>query len=394
MHRKVARLIKDLTTAINAGHPWVFDRALAPLGDIAPGTVVDLRHQGADIATGYADPGSPIAVRILSTTAGAAVDGDWARDAARRAAAMRAVDPSLAGCDGVRLVHGESDGMPGLVIDSYAGWAAVVFDGAGAAGFWRPRLDAVIEGLGAGGHALLGAWVRKQGRRGGGGELVAGVAPPELIEIVEHGALFEVDLRHGQKTGFFLDQRDNRAVCRELAAGARVLNLFGYTGGFSVHAALGGAVAVTTVDIAEPAIDAARRNFARNDLAVAEHRFAAEDAFAFVAGARQRGEEFEVVVCDPPSFAPSARARGQALGAYRKLNRAALEVVASGGHIITASCSSHVGEADLIECLARAASEVGRNVRLRQIRGAATDHPVRPSFPEGRYLCALVGFVD
>lgn len=392
MKRPVVDLTKDLTAAIRAGHPWVFDRAVGSLAGRSPGDVVAVRHRGTTVGVGFADPGSPIAVRMLSLDGGLDPDAGWAESVAGAAAAMRAADPRLAGCDGVRLIHGENDGMPGLVIDSYAGYAAVVFDGAGARGFWRPRLDRVLAGLAAGGFPQTGAWLRRQGRRGGGGELAAGEAPPDTVTIVEHDARFEVDIRRGQKTGFFLDQRDNRVACRDLAAGAEVLNLFGYTGGFSVHAALGGAARVTTVDIAAPAIEAAGRNFAANGLG-GHHRFVADDAFAFIAEARRRGERYDLVICDPPSFAPSAKARGQALGAYRKLNRAVLDVVAPGGHLVTASCSSHVGEADLIDCVARAGADAGRGIRLREICGAATDHPVRPGFAEGRYLSALFAWV-
>jgi 23S rRNA (cytosine1962-C5)-methyltransferase len=165
-----------------------------------------------------------------------------------------------------------------------------------------------------------------------------------------------------------------------------VLNLFSYTGGFSVHAALGGARRVTSVDIAAPAIAAAQDNFRRSGIAPAEHGFHAVDAFDFLARAAADGRRWDLVIVDPPSFAPSEKARGKALPAYTRLAGQGLAVTAPGGLFALASCSSHVTELDLLGCLASAAGRAGRRVRARHILGAASDHPVLPGFPEGRYL--------
>jgi 23S rRNA (cytosine1962-C5)-methyltransferase len=190
-------------------------------------------------------------------------------------------------------------------------------------------------------------------------------------------------VRAGQKTGFFLDQRDNRRTVRGHAAAARVLNVFSYTGGFSIHAGLGGATHVTSVDIAAPAIAALEANVALSGLAAAQHEAVAEDAFAFFARAAKRGRRWDLVIVDPPSFAPSEKARPAALAAYRKLAIAALGVVEAGGRFALASCSSHVTEADLLDI----ASGIDHTaLRLRISGGAGSDHPVLPAFPEGRYL--------
>ena len=389
MHRPVVELAKDMEASIRRGHPWLFDRALRRMPAVAAGDLVTVARSGRHLAVGYADPGAPIAVRVLETDPGAEVGAAWARERARQTAAVRVGDPRLAASDAVRAVHGEGDGMPGLVIDLYAGVAVVVFDGSGAAGFWRPRVGAVLAGLRDAGLTARSAWLKPQRRGGGGGELLEGDEPPPLVDIEENGARYTVDVRRGQKTGFFLDQRDNRRVAGELAAGAEVLNLFAYTGGFSVQAALGGARRVVTVDLAAAAVDAARDNFTRSGLEPAAHRFEAADVFDVLARERDAGARYDLVICDPPSFAPNARARGRALEAYRRLNAEALGVVAGGGVLLTASCSSHVGEVDLIACVADAAVRAGRRLRVRQIRGAATDHPVRPAFPEGHYLTLL-----
>ena len=389
--RPVLVLGKDVRALLRAGHPWIYDRALRlPREPIAPGTLVEVcaeTERGEPLAVGYYDPTSPIRVRVLDRNVTVAIDDVWVAERARHAAAFRASDPALAETDAVRAIHGEGDYMPGLVLDVYAGTGVAVFDGAAAAAVWQPRLGAVIEGLRAGGISVTRLWGRT---RGEGGKLLAGDAPPEAVTIHEHGARYEVDVRRGQKTGFFLDQRHNRRMVRDLAADAAVLNLFSYTGGFSVQAALGGARRVTSVDVAAPAVEAARRNFALSGLAVGDHEFMVADAFAALEDAVAEQRCWDLVVVDPPSFAPSEKARPRALAAYRRLNGMALRTVAPGGLLVTASCSSHVTGDDLLAVIGLAAADAHRRVRLRTERGAASDHPVRAGFPEGRYLKLLV----
>jgi 23S rRNA (cytosine1962-C5)-methyltransferase len=384
--RLTLRLTKPLRDAIAGGHPWIYDRAAAPLpAGAAPGDLAVIVDERGPAAVGFVDPDGPIRARVLDLDPEAALDDAWAHARARAAASARAGDPLLADCDGLRAIHGENDALPGLVVDVYAGCAVVVLDGLAAARFWRPRLPAVLAGLGDGGLAITTAWLRAVRGTSGEGEALRGV-PPALSEIGERGARFEVDVRRGQKTGFFLDQRDNRSLVARHAAGARVLNLFAYTGGFSVHAALAGAAHVTTVDLAAPAIEAARANFRRSGLDPAAHAFASVDAFAFLDEARAQGRAWDVVVCDPPSFAPNERARGKALTAYAKLFALAAQVVEPGGLLAAASCSSHVSEPDFLGTLADAQRRARRTLRARVIAGAASDHPVVPGFPEGRYL--------
>ena len=213
-----------------------------------------------------------------------------------------------------------------------------------------------------------------------------GTPPEGEIEIRENGLRFGADLRRGQKGGLFLDQRENRALVRTLARDRRVLNLFGYTGGFSIYAAAGGARATTTVDVAAPAIAAARRNFERNRLPVADARFAAEDAFAFLTRAAAAGERFELVISDPPSFAPSRRALETGLRAYQRLHRLCAAVTAPGGILCAASCSSHIRKEAFLATVRDGAREAGRRAKIGEVRGAAFDHPVVPQFPEGDYL--------
>jgi len=385
---RTIQLAKPLRDRILAGHPWVYDRAVAPLPhDVAPGDVIAIADAEGEVALAFADPESPIRARILAPP-GTRLDAAWAAGRAASAAARRTRDPLLAGCTGRRLVHGEGDACPGLVVDLYDTTAVVVFDGRAAAGFWRPRLDDVLAGLSHGGATIAHAWLRGERRRtagaGSAGEAVRGDPPAELV-IDEDDARFVVDVRAGQKTGFFLDQRDNRRMIRRHAAAQTVLNLFAYTGGFSIHAALGGATRVTSVDIAPPAIAGFEHNLALSGLPAAAHERVASDAFDFLARAAKQHRRWDLVIVDPPSFAPSERARPAALAAYRRLAAAALAVTEPTGRFALASCSSHVTEADLLEQVAGLAP-----LRLRAATGAASDHPVLPAFPEGRYLKFLL----
>ncbi len=391
----IVALAKDLRRAIRAGHPWLYDRALVPGAPaLEPGELALLSYRKERVAWGFADPRGAIAFRVLGL-GDRPPEAKWIEARARRAASCRMGNPRLAETNAFRVIHGENDFMPGLVVDLYADTAVMLFDGVAAAAFWLARVAAVVDGLRSSGLPMARVWTRtpRGQSRATDGPLV-GDEPPQVIEIFEFDARFEVDVRRGQKTGLFLDQRDNRRLVGRMASAARVLNLFSYTGGFSVHAALGGARQVTSVDIAEPATAAAIRNFARNELADGNHRFLSEDAFAFLEGANRRGDRYDLVIVDPPSFAPNERSKARGLRSYRRLNRLALAVVQPGGTLISASCSSHVTTADLLAVLGWAERESGRRIRVLDIRGAASDHPVLPGFPEGRYLDLLVVYVE
>jgi 23S rRNA (cytosine1962-C5)-methyltransferase len=296
------------------------------------------------------------------------------------------IDP--AGTSAYRLLHGEGDALPGIVCDVYGDTAVFQLD--------TPAVAQLAEAAMAAVRACrpgLRRALRKGGRRAAAEGPVAlwGELPARPLVIREHGLRLEADVLHGQKTGLYLDQRENRRRVGELAEGRAVLNAFAYSGGFSVAAAMGGAARTVSVDLAGPALEAARRNFALNALAVAGHDFVQADAFEYLAAG---GPDFDLVVLDPPSMASSAAAKPQALAAYRRLNELALGRLASGGLLVTASCSSHVSEDELVEAVAAAARHAGRTLRILERRGAGPDHPVHPAFPEGRYLKLLVLYVD
>jgi 23S rRNA (cytosine1962-C5)-methyltransferase len=388
------RLQKDLARHLRAGHPWVFRKALekAPKG-LAAGAIVDVTDGGRFVARGYFDPHSAITVRVLTREPAEAVDAAfWRRRIARAIALRRELVEGTTGC---RLVHGESDGLPGVVADRYGDFAVVKLYSAGL----TPHRGAIVEGLRAEADGLRGVYGRDEIPRdddeeeGGApaGRVLWGAEPPERIAVDEHGMTVLVDVRKGQKTGHFLDQRENRRMVRALARGrAEALNLFSYTGGFSVAAALGGARHVVSVDVDRDAIALARENFRANGLDPADHAFAAEDAFELLARHKREGRRFDLVVCDPPAFAKSQRAVEAALAGYASLNRAALAVVAPGGLLVTASCSARVSVEQFTDAVKEAAFKARVELQLVEETRQPPDHPVSLQFREGRYLKCLV----
>ncbi len=385
------QLRKRLARAIRQGHPWIYRDALAATPPLRDGTLVLVADgDRRPLARGFWDARSPIAVRVLGdaglTDVAAQVD----------ARIERALDQRLARLarettDAFRWIHGEADALPGLHVDVYGPAVTVRYDGAGARAFYD-GLPARLHRIGRARGLPVAAVVERRAR-GAGGEgtaVVLGTLPDGELEVRENGLRFGADLRHGQKGGLFLDQRENRAEVRKMMGtigdGRRVLNLFGYTGAFSVYAAAGGAGETTTVDVAAPAIEAARRNFARNALALESARFAAEDAFAFLNRAVKAGQRWDLVISDPPSFASSRRALETGLTAYRRLHRLCATVTAPGGVLCAASCSSHVDRRAFTATIRDGAREAGRRAELREMRGAGFDHPTLANFPEGDYL--------
>jgi 23S rRNA (cytosine1962-C5)-methyltransferase len=342
-----------------------------------------LAPDGTAIGRGIADPGSTIAARIWSAGREPLDAALWrarARQACRRREGL--FDPGST--DAFRVVNGEGDRMPGHVVDRYGDVAIVRCDGEGA--------SARIDDLAAAVWAEIEGWgVRSlMHRTGAKGEVprlerLRGDAAPAEVIVREHGVPFAVDLARGQKTGAFLDQRENRVRVGQLSRGRRVLNLFSYAGGFSLHAALGGASHVTSVDVAAAAHATAQASFRAAGVDPAAHAFVTADVRAFLDSARARGERWDLVVSDPPSYAPSERALPRALSAYRALHRACVDVLAEGGVFCAASCSSHVDAAAFLSTLDDGALG-GRPLVVTELRGAGADHPSLAAFPEGRYL--------
>lgn len=392
IHYPTASLKPHRDESLQGGHLWIFSGALQqPPHWIESGGLVDVKSAtGQFVARGYYNPHTDIAIRILTRDPEELIDVDFLRQRIRRAVALREVFDSTQ-TNAYRLIHAEGDGLPGLIVDRFADILVAQIHTAGMEHL-RPLLSEILmEETGA--HGLL---LRNdsQGRRREGlaveePVIAAGVVPVE-VTIRENGLLFNVDLWEGQKTGFFLDQRDKRKALQKYARGKRVLNCFSYTGGFSVYAAITDSrTRVTSVDISEPAIEMARQHFVLNGIAPDVHSFLIADVFDYLEEVSRQGEKFDVVVLDPPAFAKTQSARSQALKAYRRLNMLGMQVLRPGGILLSCSCSGVVGMDDLLGVLSQSAQRLNRTVQLLETYTHGVDHPVNLAMPETVYLKAI-----
>ncbi|HYQ02714.1 MAG TPA: class I SAM-dependent rRNA methyltransferase [Polyangiaceae bacterium] len=369
----------QLKRGLQAGHPWVY-RDHVPRGfQAASGTWVKVRCGGYS-AFALWDESSKIALRMFSERA--VPDAEWVRERVAAALELRRalLDEQTSA---YRLLYGEGDGVPGLTVDVYGPFAVIVTyaDSLDAIVPWVVR--ALVELL-----KLHGVVRRARVRDGEPPKLEAlhGRLPPRDLIIAEHGLRMHVDLFSGQKTGLFLDHRENRRFLGGLCAGKRVLNLFSYTGAFSLYAARAGASSVTSVDLSQPAARAARANFELNGIDPEQHEFLAEDVFEFLEAARRAGKTYDVVICDPPSFANSREQQKGALRAYVSVNSAGLRVLAPNGLYAAASCTAQVSSDAFRQVLAEAAVNAKRRLQIINDAGHAADHPIFAGHPEGRYL--------
>jgi 23S rRNA (cytosine1962-C5)-methyltransferase len=382
-HRRVA-----------AGHPWVFSNEVvmdAAAKAIAPGSVVSVAsHDGRVLGTALFNPHSLIAARLLSRDPAAAIDRGFFAERLQRAAALR---DRLFERPFYRLVHAEADGFPGLVIDRFGDGLVLQANSAGMERLLPELLAALDEVMSPRAVMLRNdSPARKlEGLADESRWAKGGLEGP--IELVENGVRFLADLGAGQKTGWFFDQRENRASVARLAAGARVLDVYCYTGGFAVQAAAAGAAAVLGIDRSEPALALAARAAALNG-AEASCRFERGDAFGALEGLAAQGERFDIVVADPPAFVKSKKELNQAARGYRKLARLAAGLVRPGGFLFIASCSHHMTAENFGEQTARGLGDADRGGRILRASGAGPDHPVHPSLPETAYLKALLLQID
>ncbi len=372
-------------------HPWIFsgaiDRVQGPVTDGGLVRVVD--GQGQYLATGYLNRRSQIVVRVLTWEADEAVDTDFWRRRLQRAIGGRdrlAADPATTA---YRLVNAESDGLPGLVVDRYGDWLVTQCLTWGMA-CRRDEIVALLADLvrPTGIYARDDADVRqKEGLPPETGP-VWGAEPPDRVEIVEHGHRFLVDVKRGHKTGFYLDQRENRRRAATYCADAEVLNLFAYTGGFGVYAGRAEARQVVNVDSSAQALALAEQNLALNGCAPQE--MVADDAFQVLRRYRDQGRVFDVVILDPPKFATSQTQVLDASRGYKDANLLALQLLRSGGFLVTFSCSGLVS-ADLFQKIIFAASvDARRDVQILERLAQSDDHPVLLTFPESAYLKGLL----
>lgn len=362
------------------GHPWIFrsDIATAPRVDAG---LVDVRGPGGrKLGTALFSPASEITIRRLEANPDVVVDAEWWRHTLARAIARRA--PLAEHTTACRLVHGEADGAPSLVVDQYADVLVVQLLSAGLE-TQRAHIVAALQSLcrPTGILARNDPSVRTREGLERTVEVLAGTVP-DTVRITEHGVHYLAALRTGQKTGAFLDQRENRVLIGSLARG-RALDCFSYHGSFALHLARR-ADHVTAVDVSEVALARASENAALNGLTNVEPVVA--DVFEYLRHAKARGERFDTIVVDPPAFAKNRSSVSHAMRGYADINRLAMQLLTPNGMMFTASCSHHVHVPEFLEILAHAAEESGRDIAIRTITLQPLDHPVLLTVPETGYL--------
>ncbi|HVO90229.1 MAG TPA: class I SAM-dependent rRNA methyltransferase [Casimicrobiaceae bacterium] len=378
--------------SVRHGHPWLFSGAIERVdGTPASGATVGVfGSDGTFLAWAAYSPSSQIRARVWSRDENARIDRDFFASAI-----TQAVDARRALFDGdhtaARLVHGESDGLPGVVVDRYGDTIVLQLSAAGADA-WRDDIaDAlariegarcVVERSDAEVRTLEGLPLRNGVLRG---------SAPSAVDIVEDGLRYRVDVLHGQKTGFYLDQRDNRAIVRRFAAQRRVLNAFCYTGGFTLAALAGEAASVLSIDTASDALDLARENLRRNPLLPSDRaQWREADVFTELRRLRNANAQFDLIVLDPPKFAPTAAHVSRAARAYKDINLLALKLLAPGGLLATFSCSGGVSVDLFQKIVAGAAIDAQAQAVILQRLTASADHPIALAFPEGEYLKGLL----
>jgi 23S rRNA (cytosine1962-C5)-methyltransferase len=374
-------------------HPWLFAGAVGRLeGRARPGDTVEvLADNLRPLGRAAYSPHSQIRARFWTFASDESVDDAFLKRRIATAVARREALPELRGQQGLRLIHAESDGLPGIVADRYGDTVVIQLTSAGADKWRQAIVNALVKATGCArvyersdsdvrgleGLAPTIGW--RHGEEG----------PAPVIE--ENGVRVAVDIARGHKTGFYLDQRDNRLLLSRLAAGKEVLNCFCYSGGFSLQALAGGAAHVLSIDSSGPALAQAHANLALNPHLPADRaEWLEADVFAALRAFRKAGRQFDLIVLDPPKFAPSAAHAERAARAYKDINVLGFRLLKPGGLLMTYSCSGGVGLELFQKIVAGAALDAGRDARIVSRLSGAADHPVALNFPEGEYLKGLL----
>jgi 23S rRNA (cytosine1962-C5)-methyltransferase len=373
-------------------HPWIFSGAVRQAAAVAAGTTVAVHAaDGRFLAWGAYSPESQIRVRVWSFEEQDAIDAAFFQQRLAQALAARRKLPLLSPCSAMRLVHGESDGLPGLIVDRYADFLVCQFLSAGAER-WKETIIAELERLlpCRGIYERSDADVRtKEGLPLSSGVL-QGAAPPDLLKIQAGAVASWADLVHGHKTGLYLDQRENQAQVTPFSPGAEILNCFCYTGGFGLWALRAGARRVVQVDASADVLALARRNAQLNGLDDDRGEYVAANVFELLRTYRDSRRQFDLIVLDPPKFVASANQMDKGCRGYKDINLLAFKLLRPGGVLLTFSCSGLVAPALFQKIVADAAADAGRTVRVIGHLHQAADHPVALNFPEGYYLKGLV----
>ncbi|PIE36296.1 23S rRNA (cytosine(1962)-C(5))-methyltransferase RlmI [candidate division KSB3 bacterium] len=374
-------------------HPWVFSGAVARLeGDVQPGGTVDVVSAKGDwLARGAYSPHSQIVARVWTFDESEQIAAEFFHRRLQQAFEARRVFSEDASISAYRLVHGESDCLPGFIIDRYGAFLVCQFLTAGAE-YWKydivRQLAELIPHFGI--YERSDAEVRKKEGLDPSCGVLLGQAPPDAIEIQEGKLRFFVNIQHGHKTGFYLDQRNNRAELGRYAAGADVLNCFAYTGGFGIAAAKYGAQHVTHIEASSEALELARRNVELNTLENAKTEYVQDDVFKVLRRYRDARRVFDCIILDPPKFAESKSQLKGACRGYKDINLLAMKLLRPGGYVMTFSCSGLMTAELFQKIVADAALDARRHAQIVQRLSQASDHPVALHFPEGSYLKGLV----
>jgi len=381
------RLTKGKHARILDGHPWIYaNEILEVAGETAPGNIIDVRdYAGEFMGRGYLNPRSQISVRLL-TREDESIDKTFFAGRLQRALNYRL--QVMPGQSSYRLVHAEADFLPGLIVDKFGDYLVFQTLALGI-DLWKDTIVSLLQEM----LSPKGIYERNDApvRELEGLEQLTGFASEPfdtLVEIEENGLRVLVDIQRGQKTGYFLDQRENRSAVRRYSPGRSVLDCFCYSGGFSLNAAAGGAAEVLGIDQAESALDLARANALENKATACS--FEQGNAFDVLRQMQKQGRAFDMVILDPPAFAKSRSALSGAVRGYKEINLRALKILRPGGILASCSCSHHLSEEMLFEIVREAASDTGVVLRLIEKRGAAPDHPVLVPAPETGYLKCLI----
>ena len=389
MTESIIRLKRGEGRAFKAGGPWIYDNEIGEiLGDPADGDIVRLEdYNGYPLGVGFLNRASTIAVRALSRNADAVIDEAFLENRVRAAWQYRKDTVDTASC---RVIFGEADFLPGLVVDKFADVLVAESLALGIDRLKQTILDILVRVLAEDGIAVRGVYERsdakvrlKEGMERFKGFLTAPFDP--VVEITENGVRYLVDVAEGQKTGFFLDQKYNRLAIRPLAQGGRVLDCFTHTGAFALNAAMGGAAEVIGVDASQLGVDQAAKNAALNDLSD-RARFVCEDVFDLLPRLEKQGEKFDLVILDPPAFTKSRSSVKKAVTGYREINLRGIKLVKNGGFLATCSCSHFMTPELLEKTIQEAARDARRRLRQVEFRTQAPDHPILWGAGESYYL--------
>lgn len=387
------KLKKGRDKSFNRNHPWIFSGAVDSVKDVnTNGETVDIiSGDGKFLGYGSYSSHSQISVRVLSFNPDEKIDRAFFKQRIENAIQFRKQIINYELTNSYRLINAESDSLPGIVVDKYANFIVCQFLSAGAE-FWKKEIVEILVDLinPSGIFERSDVEVReKEGLQQSKG-ILYGKAPEELIEIIENENRFLVDVNYGHKTGFYLDQRDNRKLLENFVLGKEVLNCFSYTGGFSIYAIKAGANKVVNVDSSAESLSLADKNFTLNGIDSSKYENTQDDVFKYLRKLRDTSKQFDVIILDPPKFAESVSQIEKASRGYKDINLLALKLLKKNGVLFTFSCSGHIVPELFNKIIADAAADAGREVHLLKYLTQSPDHTMLTSFPEGLYLKGLV----